>query len=116
MGRESEGWLMNSNRAPEQSMRLPAEAGAEDFRNRLIEGSPDCIKVLDLEGRLESMNAGGMKILEICDLAPVLGSSWVDFWQGADRVAAEAAVRAAREGKVGRFVGFFATAQTRTPK
>ncbi len=31
------------------------------------------------------MNAGGMKLLEICDLQPLIGSSWVDFWQGADR-------------------------------
>ena len=32
-----------------------------DFQTRLIEGSLDCIKVLDLDGRLLSMNAGGMK-------------------------------------------------------
>src|SRR5271167_196262 len=56
----------------------------EDIWTRLIEGSPDCIKVLDLEGRLISMNAGGMKLLEICDLQPLLGSSWIDFWKGED--------------------------------
>jgi hypothetical protein len=28
--------------------------------------------VLDLEGRLLSMNAGGMKLLEICDLGPIM--------------------------------------------
>jgi len=39
----------------------PSESG--DFKTRLIEGSPDCIKVLDLDGRLLSMNAGGMAVL-----------------------------------------------------
>ncbi len=83
---------------------------------RLIDGSRDCIKVLDLDGRLLSMNAGGMEALEICDFARLAGSSWIDFWQGADREAAAEAVEAARRGEVGRFVGFFPTTQTRTPK
>ncbi len=91
-------------------------AARADFQSRLIEGSHDCIKVLDLEGRLLSMNEGGQKVLEICDLESVLGSFWVDFWEGADREAARNAVETARNGGVGRFVGFFATAQTRTPK
>src|SRR6266853_1461460 len=86
-----------------------------DFSTRLIEGSSDCIKVLDLDGRLLSMNAGGMKVLEICDLKPFVGASWIDFWQGADREAAGAAVKAARDGGLGRFVGFFPTTQTRKP-
>ena len=86
-----------------------------DFRKRLIEGSLDCIKVLDLDGRLLSMNTGGMKVLEICDLKPLVGSSWIEFWKGADREAAQVAIKAAREGGVGRFVGFFPTTQTHKP-
>ncbi|HTL55432.1 MAG TPA: sigma 54-interacting transcriptional regulator, partial [Candidatus Limnocylindrales bacterium] len=78
--------------------------------------SQDCIKVLDLEGRLLSMNAGGMKLLEICDLGPIIGSSWIDFWTGEDREAARDAVKTATEGGVGRFVGFFPTTLTKTPK
>src|SRR6266542_1139175 len=95
--------------------RLEAHQASEEFRTRLIEGSPDCLKVLDLDGRLLSMNAGGMAVLEICDLKPFIGSSWIDFWQGEDRKAAQAAVKAARNGGMGRFVGFFPTTQTRKP-
>ena len=68
----------------------------EDFRTRLIEGSPDCIKVLDLDGRLLSMNAGGMTVLELCDLKPFIGAAWIDFWQGEDRMEERARVRAVR--------------------
>jgi GAF domain-containing protein len=93
---------------------MPDHGG--DFTARMIDGSPDCLKVLDLEGRLLSMNAGGMKLLEICNLQPFIGSSWVEFWQGADRDAAVAAVQTARAGGVGKFIGFFPTTQTRTPK
>src|SRR6266446_2924626 len=95
---------------------LESPLASADFKTRLIEGSQDCIKVLDLDGRLLSMNAGGMKVLEICDLTPLIGSSWIDFWQGADREKARAAVTAARGGGMGRCVGFFATTKSKTPK
>jgi formate hydrogenlyase transcriptional activator len=89
---------------------------SEEFKTRLIEGSTDCIKVLDLEGCLLSMNEGAMQALEICELAPLLNSSWIDFWQGEDREAAQAAVEKARSGGTGRFVGYFATIVTKQPR
>ena len=58
---------------------------SEEFAARLIESSRDCIKVLDLDGRLLSMNTGGMAVLEICDLKPFIGAAWIDFWMGVDR-------------------------------
>ncbi len=90
--------------------------GPGDLQARVIDSSLDCIKVLDLDGRLLSMNAGGMAMLEICDLAPLVGSEWIGFWEGADRDAARDAIATARAGGVGRFLGFFPTTQTRTPK
>src|SRR6059036_1910343 len=114
--REPESRRMSSHSPLKQTSQHDSLRERDELTTRLIEGSPDCLKVLDLDGRLLSMNAGGMKALEICDLAPVLGSLWTDFWQGADRQAAQAAVKTAREGGVGRFVGFFPTTQTKTPK
>ena len=75
---------------------MEALRASEEFKDRLLACSRDCIKVLDLEGRLVYMNEGGMQSLEICDLAPVLNNCWIDFWEGQDREAARAAVDAAR--------------------
>ena len=88
-------------------------ASDESFRTRLIEGSLDCIKVLDLDGQLLSMNAGGMAVLEICDLKPFIGAAWIDFWKGEDRKAAQAAIKAARRrhGPVRRIFPDHADAQ-----
>src|SRR5215510_64817 len=107
-----------AGQAETRSGEMPntASAASPDFKARLIEDSQDCIKVLDLEARLVSMNAGGMKLLEICDLAPFIGSSWIEFWQGSDRESAQQAIETAKQGGVGRFVGYFATTTTRTPK
>ncbi len=95
---------------------VEALRASEEFKGRLLACSRDCIKVLDLEGRLVFMNEGGMQALEICDLAPVLNSSWIEFWEGPDREAAQAAVNAAMRGQIGRFRGFFATRITRQPR
>jgi formate hydrogenlyase transcriptional activator len=94
-------------------LRLGAEV---ELKSKIIENSSDCVKVLSLDANLLSMNAGGMAALEIADFETVAGSSWVDFWKGEDRDKAAAAVETARQGGVGRFVGFFATAQTHTPR
>ncbi|MBX3327918.1 MAG: sigma 54-interacting transcriptional regulator [Nitrospira sp.] len=89
---------------------------SEEFSTRLIESSRDCIKVLDLEGRLLSMNAHGMAALEICDFAPLVGSAWVEFWHGDDQKQAKTAIEQARQGTAGHFTGFFPRMQTQTPK
>ncbi|HEY2796503.1 MAG TPA: sigma 54-interacting transcriptional regulator [Thermoanaerobaculia bacterium] len=113
--------LRKVNATLEQTLtrRLATEEAlrsSEEFKTRMIECSRDCIKVLDLEGRLLSMNAGGMEALEICDLAPFLNNSWIDFWKGKDLEMARGAVAAAAAGSVGRFVGYFETVQTRSPR
>ena len=95
---------------------VQALRASEEFKSRLIACSRDCIKVLDLDGGLLFMNEGGMKALEICDLAPVLNHSWIDFWEGKDREAARAAVETARDGDVGHFADLFATRITGQPR
>jgi PAS domain S-box-containing protein len=89
---------------------------AEEFQRRLIASSKDCIKILDLEGRLLWINEGGMQALEICDLGPFVNDSWIQFWEGEDAKAAQAAVEAARKGGTGRFTGYFATTTTKQPR
>jgi formate hydrogenlyase transcriptional activator len=95
---------VESRKQTEEALRA-----SEEFKSRLIEGSQDCIKVLDLDGRLLSMNAGGMTVLEICDFAPLRNSPWVDFWHDEFRQAAIVAVETAKAGRSGRFIGYCPT-------
>ncbi|MEA3208510.1 MAG: hypothetical protein QOE70_1567 [Chthoniobacter sp.] len=81
---------------------------SEEFSRSIIDSSPDCIKVLDLEGNLLSMESG-QALLGIDDIRPYLNTSWIEFWTGEDRVAARAAVQTAAAGGEGNFVGFFRT-------
>jgi len=83
---------------------------SEEFNRQMIESSEDCIKVLDLKGRLLYMSPGGQKLMEIRDIKPYLNKSWIDFWQGEDNIAAKKAVKKALVGGIGNFEGFCKTA------
>ena len=102
--------------AREKALAAESLRASEELKSRLIACSRDCIKILDLEGRLLFMNEGGMQVLEICDIGPFLNSCWVEFWEGADRESAKAAVQAAKDGGIGRFIGYFETRTSRQPR
>jgi PAS domain S-box-containing protein len=93
----------------ERQLSSESLRASEEFRSRLITCSRDCIKILDLEGRILFMNQAGMQALEICDADLSPHSSWIDFWEGEDREAARAAVKEAVAGGTGRCTGYFAT-------
>jgi PAS domain-containing protein len=86
-----------------------------EFLRRVLAGSGDCIKVLDLDTRLQFMNTGGLVVMEIVEFEPFVGCPWLEFWTGQFETAARAAVETAKNGQVGRFQGFCATAKG-TPK
>lgn len=79
--------------------------GLERLNNDLLESSPDCIKLLDLDGRIEYMSPVGQRLLEIRDLSLILGTPWVDYWKEEDRTRVNAAIVTARAGGVGSFQG-----------
>lgn len=47
---------------------------SEELNRRILASSADCVKVLDLEGRLEFMSEGGMCVMEVEDLGAVVGA------------------------------------------
>jgi PAS domain S-box-containing protein len=82
---------------------------SEEFNRRVLGSSADCIKVLDLDGRLEFMSEGGMCVMEVDDFGAIQGACWPDFWQGEEHAKALAAVEEAKRGGTGRFQGFATT-------
>jgi PAS domain S-box-containing protein len=66
----------------------------------------ECVKVLDLEGRLISISESGCQLLEVDHPDMVIGRSWIELWAGADLLEATAAVKAASRGETVIFEGF----------
>jgi PAS domain S-box-containing protein len=84
---------------------------SEYFKQQILDSSYECIKVLDLDGTLLFMNAGGQRQMDIQDFSQVAGCQWVEFWQNEHRQAAEAAIATAKSGGIGRFEGKCPTAK-----
>ena len=82
---------------------------SEELKNQILRSSADCIKVLDLDGRLQYMNDAGQTLLRISDISAYVNKPWADFWRGDDRDAALAALEAAKAGEMGKFIGFCPT-------
>ncbi len=85
------------------------------FTRSLMESSADCVKVLDLDGRLEQMNGPGLCTLEIDDFANVRGRDWSSLWPEPSQPVVRAAVEAAATGSGSRFQSVCPTAKG-TPK
>jgi PAS domain S-box-containing protein len=86
-------------------------ADNEDLLRAVLAGSGDCIKILDLDGRLQFMSEGGKRVMEVDDFGQLQGCAWPDFWADAGHQQAAAAVETARQGKIARFKGAAKTAK-----
>ncbi|MGJ8569989.1 MAG: PAS domain-containing sensor histidine kinase [Hoeflea sp.] len=73
----------------------------------ILRNSKDCIKLLDLDGTLRSINPCGCSSLELSSQEDALGMNYFDFWQPVDREAAIAAAQSARQTGSGRFTADF---------
>ncbi|MBW4469903.1 MAG: response regulator [Stenomitos rutilans HA7619-LM2] len=92
--------------------RKQAEAAlreSEELKQRILDSSKDCIKVLTFNSEITYINAGGLSLLEIEDPTLILGAPWLDFWQGEDHEKAKTAIAAARAGHTGQFQGYLPT-------
>ena len=89
---------VSATRQAERSQKL-----SDEFNRLILANSQDCMKVLDLNGNIRSINASGSRSLEIDNPEEAVGLSYFDFWKGDELKVARAAVRRAVETGAGRF-------------
>ena len=87
--------------------------GADDaaILRSVLDASPDCIKVMTLDGALIYMNANGICAMHIDDFDVIAGADWASLWPEENQDVVLAAVRAARRGEATRFEAYCPTAR-----
>ncbi len=85
--------------------------GNDDVLRAVLAASGDCIKILDLDGRLQFMSEGGKRVMEVEDFGRLKGCPWPDFWADSGNAEARRAVEAAQAGNSARFTGAADTAK-----
>lgn len=86
--------------AIERHRRARRLAHSEELRQSLMEGTPDAVAVLDLHGRIRSVNGPGRAWMEGAQGAPVEGTRWTELWPPERRAPLESAIARARSGAV----------------
>ncbi|WP_132051997.1 PAS domain-containing sensor histidine kinase [Pseudocnuella soli] len=81
----------------------------------VLEASPNCISVLDSEGRLVYINKNGQQLMEMPGFDAVRGSLWWDLWQAPNREEIKGALEQALAGTTAYFQAFCPTVRG-TPK
>ncbi len=102
------GHVQDISERKQAELRLRA---SEEFNRSLMDGSSDCVKVMDTEGRLLSMNTPGQRLMEIDDFGPLCGNEWTTLWPPASHDEARRAVNSARGGESCSFQAFCPTAK-----
>lgn len=111
----TENWLVSALDITELKKAEDALIRSEEFNRSIIASSPDCIKVLDLEGNLLFMSDSGQKLMEVDDLTSILNINLINFYEEEYRPDARAAISSASKGDVARFRGYCPTLKG-TPK
>ncbi|AFZ65900.1 PAS domain-containing protein [Deinococcus peraridilitoris] len=110
-GREGErgSWLVSACDVDEQVRREHDLRREVSELQGMVDASAECIKLLDLDARLLSMNQGGMQVMEVEDFDACRNLLWSSFWQGEVGVTIEHALQEARAGRTFTFEGQAAT-------
>ena len=82
----------------------------EEMNRRIAESSGDCVKILDLAGRLVYINPEGLRQLELEDDSALLNQRFGAHLEGDVRREVDEAIKQARRGGSGRFQTIVRTA------
>lgn len=92
-----------------ETVSLATVAEADQFLRSVLAASGDCIKVLDLDGKLVYMTDRAQSLMDVSDFNAIRGCPWPDFWHDGLNDEAVRAIAAARNGGEGRFQGMALT-------
>ncbi len=84
---------------------------SQEFNRSLMDATPDCIMVLDLDGRLLQMNTPGLHAMEIDDFIAVSGQEWGTSWPAEAKDDIARSVARAASGEFSRFQAYCPTAK-----
>ena len=98
----------------EQVLAKKQIEASEAFNRTVLESSPDCVKVLDNEGRIQFMNFNGLCQMEIDDFSAFKNKNWWTLWGTENEALVKASVDKALKGETAQFTALCLTAKGTT--
>lgn len=104
-------WFGSSTDIHEQKKTELKIKQTEEFNRTVLESNPDCLKVIDKEGRIQYMNLNGQCLMEIDDFKEVKNKVWWELWSDENQDILKKAVRKALLGENTQFIAQASTAK-----
>lgn len=82
-----------------------------EINAQLFESSLDCIKMVDLHGRITQINPGAVEVLELGSPDDICGGPWLALWPEESHQLVADAIAAAIRGERTQFAAFSPTAK-----
>lgn len=80
------------------------------YSESVLNASPDCVKIISTDGRIEFFNETGLCQMGLPSLDAVKGNRWETLWPEQSKAQVEQAIRDAAQGHAYRFESFCPTA------
>ncbi|MFC5285220.1 PAS domain S-box protein [Pedobacter alpinus] len=88
---------------------------SELFNRTVLESSPDCFKVIDIDGKIQYINNNGLCQMEIDDFNTVKHQNWWSLWGKENEELIRKSIEKAIKGEIVEFTAYCPTAKG-TPK
>ena len=108
-------WFGSSTDIHEQKQNELKIKQTQQFNRTVLESNPDCLKVIDKEGRIQYMNFNGQCLMEVDDFKKIKNNPWWELWGEENRDLVKQSVQKALLGETVEFIAQGLTAKG-TPK
>ena len=103
--------LVDIDTAFEREAATVANEPSVRLLRSIMAASQDCVKIVNLDGRIDYMNHNGQCLMQVEDFAALRGRLWSDMWPDGARATVVGAVEEARAGRASRFEALCPTAK-----
>jgi two-component system CheB/CheR fusion protein len=104
------GITMLATEVTKQVMAKKQIEASDAFNRSIINSSPDCLKILDQQGKIQYVNSNGMCLMGIDDLANITNKYWWTLWGPENELLVKQSVNKALRGETAHFTALCPTA------
>jgi PAS domain S-box-containing protein len=104
-------WFGSSTDVHEQKLNELKIKQTEEFNRTVLESNPDCLKVIDKQGRIQYMNYNGQCLMEIDDFKKIKNKQWSELWGEENVDLVKKSIEKALSGENVQFIAQTATAK-----
>ncbi len=105
-------WFGSATDIHEQKLIELKIKQTEQFNRTVLESNPDCLKVIDKQGKIRYMNFNGQCLMEIDDFKRVKNKPWWDLWSEKNKDSVKKSIEKALLGENVQFVAQDLTAKS----